>query len=260
MKAEVRWFMTILVVAAIATVRPAGADYVQSGPTAWTVEDDPADTQTSTMEEYTNVVTDAQTRGYCYCYVNTYAWAKAVDGALTDASGTAYWEVSWEWEGPPSTPPGGDLSWDLEAEGSADAWGNTDPGDGGSADSEADASSFAWLARSAGTASGGINAYGNVLNSQTGYVNYDPLGEPNQVTVSDFWREAGEYLIGVDWKLREYSDDTIASGTSYVQVLAGSYADGLSYASASGSGSDAQADAETLAHVYAWPDAIFPSN
>ncbi|MBN2128788.1 MAG: hypothetical protein JW741_04800 [Sedimentisphaerales bacterium] len=225
MKAEVRWFMTMLVVTAVAPVPPVEADYVQSGPTAWTVDDNPANTQTSTMGEYTKVVTDSLPRGYCYCYVNTYAWAKAVDSALAAASGTAYWEVSWEWEGPPSTPPGGDLSWDLEAEGSADAWGNTDPGDGGSAYSEADASSFAWLARSAGTASGGISAYGDVQNSQTGYVDYDVLGEPDQATLSDFNREAGKYLIGVDWKMREYNDDTIASGTSYVQVLAGAYAD-----------------------------------
>jgi len=259
MKPEVKWFMTMLVVAAVATVPPVEADYVQSGPTAWTVDDNPANTQTSTMEEYTNVVTDSLPRGYCYCYVNTYAWAKAVDSALTDASGTAYWQVSWAWEGPPSTPPGGELKWDIDAEGSADAWGHTDPGAAGSAYSEADGSSLAWSARNAGTASGGINAYGWTQDDECRCPGWDGLGlEYTTGWVIDWY--AGYYLIGVDWEMQEYDEDAIASGTSYVQVLAGAYADGLSCASASGSGSDAEADAETLAHVYAWPDATFTSN
>ena len=260
MKSQVKWFITVLAMAAIVTGGPAEAGYVQSGPDAYTVEDDPADTQTSTMEEYTYVATDAHARGYCFCYVNTYAWAKPVDYASADASGTAYWEVSWQWEGPPSTPAGGTLSWDHEAEGSADAWGSTDPGDGGSAYSDADTSSLAWLARSGGIVSGGINTYGEVQNSQNGVPDYDVLGDPDSASISALSSGAGYYLIAVDWAMREYADDTIASGTSYVQVLAGAHADGWSYVSAFGSGSDAEAEAETLAHVYAWPDASFTSN
>jgi hypothetical protein len=209
------------------------------------------DTQTSTMVEYTNVITDAQPWGYCTCDVYTRAWAKAVDYASTDAFGEAYWETSWQWQGPPSTPPGGTLSWSIYVEGSADAWGDTNPGNGGSAVSDADGSSGAFYARSTGsTATGGGTAYGSVEDSD--YATGDAVldGQAQQESWSGV-PGYGYYDYSIGWKLDTGDYDFVASGTSFVQVLAGVFCDGTTYASASGAGSGSEAEGETITEATA---------
>ena len=89
MRSQMKWLVTMMLLAVIVTVGTVEAGYVQYGPDAWAEEDDPADTQTSTMEEYTRVDTDAQEWGYCHCDVYTRAWATPVDSAMADASGAA---------------------------------------------------------------------------------------------------------------------------------------------------------------------------
>ena len=260
MRLQMKWLLIAIAVLAMAGTGSAG--YIQSGPDAYVSEDDPANSQTSTMQEYTDVDTNAEDWGYCHCDVYTRSWAKAVDSASTDASGIAYWETSWQWQGPPSTPPGGTLSWSISADGRTNAWGDTDPGNGGSASSYAEGYSAAWIARSPGdTFSGGERAWGSVQDSDRATGELMPFGQAEEVP--DTWwfnLQDGFFELFVDWELSGGDNDTVASGTSVIQVLAGAACDGATYASADGAGSNADALAQTYMVADAWPDADFTSN
>lgn len=250
MEPQMKRFLLMIGVSVMIAGGTVTAEYVQSGPTRGTLKDDPADTETSTKVEYTDVDVDAQTWGYCYCRVYARSWAKAVDSASADASGEGYWQKSWQWQGPPSTPPGGTLSWYIYAEGSADAWGNSNPGSGGSAISDANGYSCAFYARSTGsTYDGGARAYGYVQNNNEG-TGDATVYLPAQGT-KDKYHGPGYYDYSADWTLTGDDDDSVASGTSNVYVLAGAACDGNTEASASGAGSGSEAEAETITEATA---------
>jgi len=253
MEPEMKWFLLMIAVLVTIAVGPVTAGYVQSGPSAGTLKDDPADTQTSTKVEYTHVDADGQTWGYCYCRVYARSWAKAVDSASADAFGEGYWQKSWHWQGPPSTPPGGTLSWYIYAEGSADAWGNSNPGSGGSAVSDANGYSCAFYARSTGsTYDGGAKAYGSVQNNNDGTGDALVYSPAQMVPGTQHkYHGQGYYDYSVDWTLTGDDDDSVASGTSNVSVLAGVACDGNTDASASGAGSGSEAEAETITEATA---------
>jgi len=260
MELQMKWLLQVIAVLVVVVAGTATAGYVQSGPYAYVSEDDPPNTQTSTMLEYTDVDTDAEEWGYCKCDVYTRSWAKAVDSASTDAFGAAYWEISWQWQGPPSTPPGGTLSWYIPAEGSTDAWGDTDPGNGGSAYSYAEGYSAAWLARNTGgNFNGGAWASGSVQDDDYGTGSVGPFGEAVE---TGNWSnlQPGLFELFGDWELSGSDDDTIVSGTSFIQVLAGTACDGATAASADGAGSGAEGLAQTHTVANAWPEASFTSN
>jgi len=257
MRSKTKWLMIglgVSVVLATGMQEPARAEYVQSGPIAWTVKNDPADSNTSTMEEYSQVYADAiADDAYCYCYVYAKSWAKGTDIAWVDASATAYWQVSWQWEGPPSTPPGGTLGWSISGDGRAEAWGWNVPRDDGSGTSTADASSTVWIARNTGTFYGSANASGCV-------VDYDPgdgelilsgaavLTYPETVSVG-----FGTYTIVASWWMGGNDEDDVASGTSQVVVLGGtnSTASTLAYTASE------EQDWEAYAYGRAWASAFF---
>jgi len=57
MELQMKWLL--LLIAVLVAVPTVTAGYVQSGPDSYVSEYDPANSQTSTMEEYTDVDTDA---------------------------------------------------------------------------------------------------------------------------------------------------------------------------------------------------------
>jgi len=243
-----RWLVFMIAVSAMMAPGTATAEYVQSGPTSGTIKDDPADTETSTKVEYTDVDADARNWGYCYCRVYARSWAKAVDSALTRGFGEGYWQTSWQWQGPPSTPPGGSLYWYIYVEGSAEAWGSTDPGNGGSAISDANGYSYAFYPRSTGpTYDGGGAAYGSVEDSNVAIGDATLEGYATQLPEA-WWayRTNGYYDCYVGWKLTWVDEDSVASGTSSIYILGGVACDGTTYASAGGAGSGSEAEAELI--------------
>ncbi len=260
MKSEIKWFLGMLVVVTAVTAGATKAAYVPTGPDTGVVVDDPTDVQTSTMLEYTDVDTDAEEWGYCHSDVYTRAWATAVDSAATDAMGEPWWKVSWEWEGPPSTPAGGILNWAITAEGRADAWGLSDPGNGGSAYSEAYGHGLAWVSRRGEYPFiGGATAEGYVTDDNTGVPNAAVFGSAEEDGLPITTADPGLYEAFIDWTLSADSYDVILIGTSTFWVLAGVYCTGEVEAIASGAGSESEALAQTYTVADAWLAATFTS-
>jgi len=111
--------------------------------------------------------------------------------------------------------------------------------------------SGAFYARNTGsTATGAGKAYGSVEDSD--YATGDAVlyGQAQQEGW-DATLQPGFYDCFIDWKLDTGDDDFVASGTSFVQVLAGVFCDGTTYASASGAGSGSEAEAETITEATA---------
>jgi hypothetical protein len=239
------------------------ADYVQTGPSSSTMEDDYPDSNTATMEEYSDLDTVAQDWGFCQCYASTRCWAAAVDSAYTNVLAAAYWEVSWEWEGPPSTPPGGSLYWEIYSNGITHAWGETDPGDGGSAHSEAEAYSLAWDVHGGVQLDGGVGAYGDVEDDDlpaSPESKYWLMGSASYADPYDWLADNGYYSFLRGWQLDGHGDQEIASGTSYIQVFTGVGCSGETSASAGGAGSGSEALAQTYTLATAYLEADLTSN
>lgn len=250
----------VFLVAVIVTTGLAQAAYVQSTPSVWVDEDDPADTKTSLIEKYSDVDTDAEDWGYAYCRVYTRVWAAAWSRVGVTAHGTAYWDTTWEWEGPPSEPPGGTLTWGIDADGRADAWGTSDPGNGGTASSNADASASAYLVRDYGTCYGRAFAEGSVVNSNTGSGDGGVSGSATEDGPHYEGYGSGFYEVYVDWVLAGNGNDPVASGTSYVHVTGSVYCYGSTWADANYTGSQAEALAQTYSVTDAWFEATLTSN
>ncbi|HNS20256.1 MAG TPA: hypothetical protein PKH24_07140 [Sedimentisphaerales bacterium] len=259
-----KWILMVVAAVAIMSENSAEATYVQSGPSAWVVEEDPADIESSNKVKYSIVDTDAEDWAYCHCRVYTRLWVAASDvasqRAAVTAYGTAYWNTSWEWEGPPSEPPGGTLAWGVDADGRADAWGATDPGNDGTALSEAYASASASLARDSGTFYGGAFAEGSAWCSDLGFYNGNTTGNAGFDGTPTWVSAAGAYAAFIDWTLSGSGNDSIAVGTSYVNVTGIAYCYGDALAVASYPGSQSEATTQTYAVTDAWFAATLTSN
>jgi len=210
------------------------------------------------MEENATAVTEKDAgEGYCHCYVHTRSWAKGTDSALVDAYGYTYWQISWQWQGPPSTPPGGPLGWYIAAYGHVTARGDNDAGDDGTATSVADAPSGAWIARNGANFSGSAWAHGSVSDEDFAEGEYVVNWPALQNDDPSSWEQAnGSFDFSVGWNLIDWGEDNVAEGTSQVVVLAGAACDGMTLAHAESEGSEEwEALATSYSEATAWVNA-----
>ena len=182
--------------------------------------DPPINNESSTAEEDAEATASATEDGTVGCYATAYTWAKDGDGATAGISSEASWGLFWEWNGPPATAPGGTLSWEHDADGSAIVDGNNIVANG-SAFNVADASS--------GTSSGSPgssswatgNAQASVYDSDTATGEASATGSPDPDVFPSEYPDLGEYYYSVIWDSFADGMESIPVGTSYVSFSGG---------------------------------------
>jgi hypothetical protein len=255
-------FLGMAAVAIVATVAPQKAHGYEYEPTVdpYYVWDDPINNETSTMEEDAEAVAAATSGGTLTCYATVYTWATADDSARVDyMSSHAVWTKSWQWNGAPGTAPGGTLTWEHDGDGVVTTNAHNTLGGGG----------YAWSLSNADSETGSVNPNFGVYASgnANGYVTNDnyPTGgssvsgvpdDPDAYPDNDT-DDRGKYYYSMVWDSYEDGQETIPSGTGYVEFWASVWCDVYGAAGA-GPTASSEAWADGAAHAGAGVEATFP--
>ncbi len=229
MNAQRRWYelllpgMAVLLVLSSGTLRTAKAyDYIQDPWEGCKYESDPVDESSSSHTEWGYATAKADVEYECKCKAIAYAEAND-NSADASVNSQALWLTSWTWDGPPeSNPPGGELTWDHDADGDyTGAWGYNPT----SGISISGAAGDSWTYAEDDSAYADIDCFGYIDNGTAGgYAVRDaePIeyfdGEPYEYTDS-----ANYLFLFDDWSLDLEPSvmEVIDPGTTYFYFVGG---------------------------------------
>jgi hypothetical protein len=248
------WTVLIILVATMSISGSATAGYVKTSSTDGYATPLYYDSELPVGEIEWGSYT-ANVQGTASCTAD--AWSEAKPGSA-DASASAWGTVmyTWEWQGPPSTPPGGTLEWENDGDGNAMVDGRTDLSEGGSA-------------ATGGYAGAGTTAAGDSWSSTSGWVwgHVEDKDDPSGTADASGYPEEsldpyedvhptqlggdGWFYFDVYWNGLYQTEDEIPSGTAtfYAWGDADCYASSGSTATST---ADAWTDSDATASVCAY--------
>jgi len=193
------WLQTMLLILVATMQNPTtGYEYVlNSEPDSY--RDEVHYVNTGTVLEIGGAGAYAYEDGYALCAADAYTQVDADDASLTRWA-WARVTHTWEWNGPPgSTPPGGTLYWENDADGSATVSGASNPKEDGEATSEAKGQSATWVDPDPGDYGSDMEgwAYGSVTDENMAQGEASVWGRPEAP-----WSDPNEGYIGDSHLLR----------------------------------------------------------
>ena len=259
MTTKIEWIflVVVLLISPWGSVQTVGAYEYEETPHRYWDWDPPINNESATAEEDAEATASATVGGTVSCYATAYTWAKDGDGATADISSYASWGLSWEWNGPPATAPGGTLSWEHDADGSATANGENTVGSG-EALSAAGASSETSSSSPGSSSWATGNAEASVYDNATATGEASADGSPTPDVYPTENPGTGRYYYSVTWDSFADGTEAILDGTSYV-----SFSGGVSCYCWSGAGAGphaigAEAWADATSHGGGGLEASFP--
>jgi len=189
--------------------------------------------------------------GTATCTADAYTRAKP-GNADFEAEGWGKITYTWQWYGPPSTPPGGTLYWENDGDGDAAVAGASPPGQSGSATSYGRAATETFVSAVSLSTTGGA-AWGYVEDRDMAMGDAYGSGNPELPHTIHTTEEPnyGEYYFDVSWNGYYDAEDEIPSGTANFYVVAEADCQCESYSYATGSG-DASTDTTSAASLLAY--------